>query len=706
MISVYDSAQTNFNHNGLVVLSDTISCLISEELNGAYELTLEYPIDERGKWQYLIEGNIIKADGQLFRIYRKAKVLSSIRINARHIFYDLRNNFLEDVRPTNLSGSAALDWILTHTQYPHPFVNMSDVGGYDTRYFIRKNPVEAILGEEGIIATWGGELVRDNFTIKLLEARGLDRGVLIAYGKNIQGIEKTLDIDGICTRLMPIGRDGLLLPEKYIDSQYIDNYPHPKIKTQEFDIGVDEALGITEADAIVLLRAAATDYMLNGKIDVPDFNYRIDFLELSKTVEYKNYAVLERVYLGDIVTVRHSRLNIDLKAKVIKITKNDLTSRIEKVELGSFKPNIAKGVNGEIQDVKQEIVKGKSEWKKAVDSVSILLTTALGGFVIKKPGEILIMDTEDEATAEKIWRWNLNGLGYSGTGIDGPYETAMTMEGKIVASFVTGLLGEFVELRASQIILGDDEQPLSDEVLGDVVKQDVGYNNTYITENGLQVKDLIGGEVVVTGALGSGKFGTRVKKPDGSEVVDLGKFAEGLYGLQAKHEDGSYTRLTSAGLQRLVAGETIPYQYETYLVDGTTIPPTNLSTAYPGYVYGDYNMLTSFRDPTPTYFTNGKNIQLPDRFKGKDFKAFLVYRGGEYTHVAAQSDTGVVFRVNAINRINAIVNIIGYATSYIWRDNGYYYDYQDPNVRYLDDSTYGESLRRTTGFDFTLIITL
>lgn len=431
MINIYDSKATKFDNNGLVVLNDCKSCTIEEELNGILELKLEYPMDNRGKWEKLLEGNIIKADGQLFRIYRKIKTLASIKVNARHIFYDLLDNFLEDVRPTNLSGQSALDWILTHTQYTHSFSSMGDVGGFNTKYFVRKNPVEAIMGTDGIINTWGGELVRDNFTIKLLQARGVDRGVLVAYGKNVQGIEETLDIDGLCTRLMPLGKDALMLPEKYIDSPYINNFANPKVKVQEF----------SDIEDIAILRTSAAAYMLNNKIDIPQFNYKIDFLELSKTEEYKNYAVLERVYLGDTVTIKHSKLNINLKAKVIKITKNVLTNRIEKIELGSFKPNLATSINNSIQTVKQEIVNTKSSLQLAIDNATTQINSALGGYVIKRNGELLIMDTEDPMTATKVWRWNVNGLGYSGTGYNGPFRTAMTADGHIVADFIdTGTL--------------------------------------------------------------------------------------------------------------------------------------------------------------------------------------------------------------------------------------------------------------------------
>lgn len=446
MISLYNSTETNFNTNGLVVLSDCISANITEELNGQYELEIEYPLDTRGKWQYLVENNIIKADDQLFRIYHKFKTLTSIKINARHIFYDLLDNFLEDAVITNLSGAGALDYVLTHTQYTHTFINMGDVGGSNSKEFLRKNPVEAIMGQDGIINTWGGELVRDNFTIKLLQARGLDRGVLVSYGKNIQGIEETLDTDSICTRIMPVGKDGLLLSEKYVDSPFINNFPHPKIQSVEFN-DIDN-----EAD----LRTAATNYFANTKCDIPQFNFKIDFIELSKTEEYKNYAVLETVYMGDTVTIKHSKLNINLKAKVVKTIKNHLTGRIEKVELGSFKPNLATGINKSIQNVKQEIDDTKSTLQLAIDNATNQINNALGGYVVKRNGELLIMDTEDPMTATKVWRWNEGGLGYSGTGYNGPFRTAMTADGHIVADFMdTGTLNAGL-INVLGLVVGDN----------------------------------------------------------------------------------------------------------------------------------------------------------------------------------------------------------------------------------------------------------
>jgi phage minor structural protein len=616
LINLYDKNEINFNHNGLVVLNNCKSCFITEDLNGQYELELEYPllepndrigtitptrivgrnlVGETGtsmsseKYIYLLEDNIIKANGQLFRIYRKQKTLDGIKVNARHIFYDLLDNFLEDVRPTNLNGAGALDWTLTHTQYTHPFSSMSDVSTVATKYFIRKNPVEAILGKEGIISAWGGELVRDNFAIKLLQARGLDRGVLIAYGKNIQGIEETLNIDGICTRLMPIGKDGLLLPEKYIDSPYINNFPHPKIKTIEF----------SNIETVEELRAAGQKYMLDNKIDIPTSNYKVDFLELTKTEEYKNYAILETVNMGDTVTVKHSKLNIDLKCKVIKIVKNVLTNRIEKVELGSFKENIATSINNSIQTVKTEIENTKSSLQGAIDNATTQINSALGGYVVKRNGELLIMDTKDINTATKVWRWNVNGLGYSSTGYNGPYRLAITADGHFVADFIdTGKL------------------------TADIIK--------------LGVLASLDGSISINMANGTFTIGGGTNTAEHTNSHS-----------KWSHSDGSYTQIGADGLKRHVGNNDKNYHY--LCETGMVTINVNL----------DGNGI----------YSGSATITLPDDFKGKNFKAICSINTTYAPSAQIMSYIGT--EISSINYANATFVINGYYGNKKFTDYSY-----------------------------------
>lgn len=436
IITVYSSNETSFTSNGLGAIMPSL-CDITQELNGMYELEIEHLLDAAGKWQLLIEGNIIKADGQLFRIYKKRKDITRIYINARHIFYDLLDNMIEDARPTDLNGAAALNWILTRTQYSHGFTSTSDILATSTAYYVRKNPVEAILGENGIVTRWNGELLRDNYTISLKGSLGLDRGVVISYGKNIVGIEEELDFDAVATRIMPLGYDALMLPEVYIDSALINNYPKPKIRIIEFpDIKIDEQNGIDEDTAIISLRAAASAYMTANSIDTPSVNYKVNFIELSNTEQYKSYAVLERVYLGDTVTIKHKILNFSLTAKCIKYKKDVLRNKYKEIELGNFKRNVGSSINKAIKEVSEVVEQNKSTLQIAIDNATELLNSSLGGYVVKRNGELLIMDTADPGTAQQVWKWNLAGLGYSGTGVNGPFDPAITMDGKINAKFI------------------------------------------------------------------------------------------------------------------------------------------------------------------------------------------------------------------------------------------------------------------------------
>ena len=476
MINLYNSTESDFSHNGLVVLSDCKAAFVEEELNGKYELELEYPIDVRGKWQYLIEGNILKANGQLFRIYHKERTLAGIKVNARHIFYDLLDNFVESCSIGSLNAAGALNTLLANTQYAHGYTSISDIDVSNTYTIDKQNPIEAIMGDNGVIAKYGGELVRDNFTIRLLQARGTDRGVLISYGKNIIGIDETLDMGSVVTRLLPIGKEGLMLSEKYLDSTLIGSYAHPIVRVVEFpDCETEDAL-----------RVKAQTYLSQN--DKPLVNYTVDFLELTKTAEYKHYSILETVYMGDTVMVRHSKLNIDLKCKVIRVRRNELTNRLEEIELGSFKPNLALSLTISITTLRDQQAQNKSELQAAIDNATLQINSALGGYVVKRNGELLIMDTEDINTATKVWRWNQGGLGYSGTGYNGPFRTAITADGHIVADFVdTG------QLSAGIVKTGT--------ISSKTGKLSIGLDNEVLN---------IGGEIIYNGATGEVTFGPSV----------------------------------------------------------------------------------------------------------------------------------------------------------------------------------------------------
>ena len=437
MIRLYDKNETDFTHNGICILKP-LEATVTEELNGDYSLKVTMP---RGKKEIEIE-QIIKAptpkSEQLFRVYNSDIDMFGNQIfYARHIFYDLLDYFIEDTRPSG-SGALAISKILENT----PFTGTSDITEQGTAYYQMMNPVKAILGaDNAFIEVWGGELERDNFNVRMKNHLGTDRGVSIRYRKNLTGLRLQTDLSGVYTKIMPTGlqENGqtlLKLPEKYISSPLIDNYVNIKTTRIHYsDIKIDEET--TQEQALEMLRNAAAQEFKNG-LDKPQITATVEFIPLQDTEEYKDYSILERVYLGDTIRVFHEDLSIELETKVIEYEFDALSKRYNKVILGNANPKYGDTQKKYVEKQKEETT---TALEQAIINATQLITGNQGGYILmspaEKPQEIFIMDTPDMNTAMKVWRWNLSGLGYSSTGINGPFALAMTMDGAIVADFIT-----------------------------------------------------------------------------------------------------------------------------------------------------------------------------------------------------------------------------------------------------------------------------
>ncbi|MBG9516452.1 endopeptidase [Bacillus thuringiensis] len=451
MITLYKPNETDFTHNGIGALDKNIyNATVEEELNGLCLFSFSYPLfAPRG---LEIEGmSIIKVptpDGeQLFRVAAPKVSMGEITAQCYHIFYDLTENLIEDIFAETTNGNGAMNRMSAGCQYKHPFQFYSDVPKIASARIVRKNPVEALLDfsqDNSFVNRWGGELKRDNFDVKMLQNRGMDRGVVIRHKKDLLGYEGNVDWKSPITRIMPQGFDGLFLPEKYVDSPLINKYPHPKIKVIEFkhikaaiDENADDEDAVPLEEAYRLLRQAAKDMFTMQKIDQPKANYNVKFQELSQTEEYKDYKHLQSVYMADTVTVEHQEDGIDIKAKVIAYKYDPIKKEYLDITIGNFKESFT-DVSGRVDLVQEELSNMPSSILDAAKAnATSLINSGFGGHVRVYPDRILIMDTKDEKSAKKVWQWNLNGLGYSSTGVNGPYGTAITSDGRIVADFIT-----------------------------------------------------------------------------------------------------------------------------------------------------------------------------------------------------------------------------------------------------------------------------
>ncbi len=442
-MNIYLSTEENFDNNGLGFLTECLSANVVEELNGEYCLNITYPLNSSLN-DYLVVGNIIKTDVgdnnyQLFRISQVKKDFKTISIYARHIYYDLLDNFIEDSAPTNLDCASAAKWLLDRAELKTKFEVYSDAIGLHSARYVRRNPVECFMGniDNSLVNLYNVEIERDNYLIKFLKHRGNNKNVKLIIGKNIKDININIDISSLFTKIMPLGYDGLMLPEKYVNSPLINDYPTPKIGKYEFSNikydPEDEDAYHTLEEAYQALRNE-TNLLFVAGIDKPVINIKIDWLELSKTKEYyEKYNFLEKVSLGDTITAEI--LGLSFETRVIKTTYNILTKQIDTFEIGTFKPTFQSTINSIVKNVEE--INPSTILEQAKDNATKLLTSAMGGFVYKTNNELFIMDTDNPNTATKVWRWNLNGLGYSKNGINGPYEIAITQDGNIIADFIT-----------------------------------------------------------------------------------------------------------------------------------------------------------------------------------------------------------------------------------------------------------------------------
>lgn len=447
MISVYDSKEKNFEKNGLGSLKDIYETLVEEELNGLYDFTFQYPINGYNV-DLIKKFNIIKCDNcyakeQLFRIKKVEPFLKYISVYCQHISYDLKNNIVEDAFPRELNGQGALDRILSKTQYPHNFKGFSDITRIGSARYVEKNPLACIIGDldNSFLNVWGGEVERDNFLIKVLEKRGNNRGYKLSKTKNISGLDFTEDSSTIITRAFPKAYDGIKLPEIYVDSPFVNDYYAPfvkeidcsdmKLKASDDDDGFETLEQLYEA-----MREKCNYLFEIEHIDRPSLNVKIDLVELSKTTLYKDYQNMEMLGLGDTVYFEYE--NVEYQLRVIKTGYHPILKRIVSLELGQFKSNYIQSNMNQTNNILTTLdsVDKHSFLEEAKNEISKQLAHAMGGNVYKTRNEIFIMDTEEIAAAKKVWRWNINGLGYSKTGVNGKYDIAITADGQIVADFI------------------------------------------------------------------------------------------------------------------------------------------------------------------------------------------------------------------------------------------------------------------------------
>ena len=448
---LYSATETNFDHNGIGILSACVSCEVTEEANGIFELAMQYPMDGV-HFAEIGDRAIIKAKAdqfrqpQLFRVYAISKPMNGIvTVLAEHISYDLSGI---PVKPFSApAASSALLGLKNNAVVDCPFNFWTDKS--TSANFKVKTPssIRSRLGgiTGSILDVYGGEYEFDNYTVKLHNSRGTNRGVSIRYGKNLTDIKQDQNCSNVATGVYPYWtgnveeKDVLVeLPERIVDAP--GTYNFVKIRT------LDLSSEFETQPTVEQLRSKTQSYIKTNNIGVPSVSLTVSFAQLEQTEEYKHLKLLERVSLFDTVNVEFPALGVSATAKAVKMVYDVIADRVKSVTLGSVRANIADTIAAQ----KQEII----DYSKDKPSVSLVqkISSALakaimganGGAVRLldtnddgEPDELYIADNADTNQAVKVWRFNYNGWAASKNGYSGPFEFGATLEDGLLANFVT-----------------------------------------------------------------------------------------------------------------------------------------------------------------------------------------------------------------------------------------------------------------------------
>lgn len=445
-IYAYTAIPENLNDNGMALPDWQDLPEINRVLNGVYRFYGNYARDGQYR-SYLKKGNFLKAqveDGsyQYFEIYNIKKNLQSVSVTARHIGFMANKNFIIDSFTANGNGTQIMNNLKAALTFKQRFNYLSNVG--TTHQFTAKQvgPIDAIIGSnngnQNLTGVTGGELEMDNFNLKLVKQIGADNGFRIDFGINLEAIDEDYDDESIINSLFLIGG----VPDNDYDQ---DKEP--------ITYGFLEIAGVndsnrrigkrenSECKAVDELKKWGQSLFDKDRIHEPKVTHTISMVALEHTLEYEDmYEELSSLHFGDVVHVRAKEVDIEVTERMVEYTWFPTLGKFKNIVLGNDLSLYTSTVNNQTQELKQKIDNRTETLVQNVLNATAWITGNSGGHVVfrpeKAPSEILIMDKNKVATAKRVWRWNLNGLGYSSNGVNGPFELAMTSKGEIVADFI------------------------------------------------------------------------------------------------------------------------------------------------------------------------------------------------------------------------------------------------------------------------------
>ena len=323
---------------------------------------------------------------QPFRIYRIVPDLEKVTVYARHLFYDLLDNMIKSLKPdATMAGSTVVQRLSAGALTEHEFAFYSDLTSTAKEVeWEAINPLEALMGDEGLMAKYYGELARDWYDVYVVRRVGVDTDIQIREGKNLLGVSYDVDTTDVVTRIMPTGEDKdgntLYLPEVFIDSPYVNDYTHPKW----MHLAVSDAREVPKGDdkktknqCYTEMRQAARDEFDKG-CDLPKITLTIDFINTAETEEYRDYALLQNIYLGDAVKVIAPKIGISVSLRLTQYTYDCILRKYTSMTLGT----VAEALEGNMissRQIPSGSISGTKLQQNSVGSLQLKADSILTG---------------------------------------------------------------------------------------------------------------------------------------------------------------------------------------------------------------------------------------------------------------------------------------------------------------------------------------
>lgn len=495
MIKLFDKTDTLFSSNGDKVIIP-LKAKIHKEDNGSFYIDLETGLEYVDD---LTANRIIVANTpqgeQAFRITNVEQTRKKISAKCYHVFYDSKNYLIADSYVVDKNCNDALDHLNNATDNTSPFTTVSDVTTINSFRCVRKSLYEAI---NTVIERWGGHLVRDNFTIAIKDKIGKDNGVVVRYAKNLKEINCEYNWDNVVTKLMPVGKDGLLLEEKYVYSSTQYDIPYTKCVSFKQN-GIEED---DYKDEEGNLNEVAYKNALMDDLRTQAQNYVNE--NCKPSANYKLKANLEKVTdVGDTIVVKDERLGLDITTNVISYDYDCILERYTELEFGNFKQKLSNLVDSITSSTQQAIQKNNEvikvtlseEMKGATDEIWGAMSSS---HVIYDGDKILVVDTLPKENAKNVIVINSGGIAFSNTGINGAFKSAWTIDNVLNMEQINVINMTADLIKGGTLKLGANLNQFGTLEIYDGANNLIGV----LDKNGLRLNGVDGSYVVINNEVG------------------------------------------------------------------------------------------------------------------------------------------------------------------------------------------------------------